>query len=416
MYTSDSHLETLLSEYLIKLNNWVGSNGWAGWDPYDIYNNKFGMWVGKRKTLIQKASGSIISQVNHRFPMHLRNWINVKPSVNAKAMGLFAEGYLKLEFSKKFQNILSVEKKYNSCFQWLDNNKIVKYGGIGWGYPFDWMSRIFIPKNTPTVVNSAIIGDAYWPKYKIFKDEKALSQCENICHFIVKGLNRSGYKDDGSFSFSYTPLDKFQVHNANLFGAEFIIRVGMETGQDEWVDAGLLATKFSLSEIRDDGTLNYWSYEQAKGVQQDTYHSGFEIRALSRIAILTELQEIKTVANAYFNTWITDYYSASGEPNYIRGQTDVIEVHSCAEAILCTTEFYRNGYISKSKYLKLIKNIMFSAKKLWVRNGKNKGYFASSIKNKTMTDIPYIRWGQAWMFNAISNSLTSLNENEVKNK
>jgi len=51
-----------------------------------------------------------------------------------------------------------------------------------------------------------------------------------------------------------------------------------------------------------------------------------------------------------------------------------------------------------------------------VRNGKNKGYFASSIKNKTMTDIPYIRWGQAWMFNAISNSLTSLNENEVKNK
>ncbi|MBW2003495.1 MAG: hypothetical protein JRI72_02625 [Deltaproteobacteria bacterium] len=300
--------EEAVYNYLTHLLCWLESNGWAGWDPYDIWDNRIGMWMAKRENICQRIANGLTSRAEEFFPVSLRKMLRVKPRVNAKAMGLFAAGFLQLEASGNVPCLINGEPGYTSCFRWLEKHKVVRFGGCGWGYPFDWRSRILIPKDTPTVVNSAIIGDAYWLKYKYHNDKEALFQCENICQFIMTGLNRCGYKEKGAFCFSYTPIDKFQVHNANLFGAEFLVRIGMETGRDDWVETGLAAANFSLSEIREDGTLNYWSNEQVEGLQQDTYHSGFEIRALDGIACLTGDKRFRKAADKYFRTWINDFF------------------------------------------------------------------------------------------------------------
>jgi hypothetical protein len=228
----------------------------------------------------------------------------------------------------------------------------------------------------------------------------------------VNGLNRSGHKDDGSFCFSYTPVDKFQVHNANLFGAEFLIRIGMETERDDWVETGLAAANFSLSEIREGGTLNYWSNEQAKGLQQDTYHSGFEIRALNSIACLTGIKKFRQAADNYFRTWLRDFFSKEGAPYLSRGQTDVIEVHSCAEALLCATKMFETGNLPRELFLIHVKGVSSAASKLWVKKAPDRGYFASKRHKpfgfEIKVDIPYIRWGQAWMFNALAMTQTAI--------
>ena len=398
--------------YLNQLFCWLENNGWAGWDPYDVYDNRIGMWMAKRENIAQRIVSGLTSRANDFFPLPLRKVLRVKPQINAKAMGLFAAGFLQLEASENAPRLINGEPGYMPCFRWLENHKVIRFGGCGWGYPFDWRSRILIPKNTPTVVNSAIIGDAYWLKYKYHGDREALSQCENICHFIVNGLNRSGHKHDGSFCFSYTPVDKFQVHNANLFGAEFLIRIGMETRRDDWVETGLSAANFSLSEIREDGTLNYWSNEQAKGLQQDTYHSGFEIRALNSIACLTGIKEFRQAADKYFRTWLRDFFSKDGVPCFSRAQTDVIEVHSCAEALLCAAKMFEAGNFSRELFLKHVKGVLSAVSKLWVKKAPDKGYFASKRYNQLgfniKVDIPYIRWGQAWMFLALSAVVATL--------
>ncbi len=115
----------------------------------------------------------------------------------------------------------------------------------------------------------------------------------------------------------------------------------------DWVEAGLAAANFSISEIREDGTLGYWSDEQAKGLQQDTYHSGFEIRALNGIACLTGNKVFRQAADKYFHTWLTDFFSKKGVPCLARRQTDTIEVHSCAEALLCSSKMFESGNFSK---------------------------------------------------------------------
>ena len=407
-------IEEYTYHYLNQLICWIENNGWAGWDPYDIWDNRIGMWIAKRENIIQRITNGLTSRANKLFPVSLRKMLRVEPQINSKAMGLFAAGFLQLEASENALHQMNGEPGYVSCFRWLENHKIVRFGGCGWGYPFNWRSRILIPKNTPTVVNSAIIGDAYWLKYKYHGDREALLQCENICQFIVTGINRSSYKDDGSFCFSYTPIDNFQVHNANLFGAEFLIRIGMETGNRDWVKTGLAAASFSLSEIREDGTLNYWSNEQSyDGLQQDTYHSGFEIRAFDGIARLTGDVKFRNAANRYFATWLKDFFSKEGIPCFVRGQHDCIEVHSCAESLLCAVKMFEGGNFSQELFLNHIRYVFnTAAKSLWVMDGRDKGYFAWMKRKrfgaKLKIKIPMMRWGQAWMFRALSATLNTI--------
>jgi len=407
-----------IRNYLNQLCNWLKKNGWAGWDPYDIYDNQIGMWIAKRENLVQRIASGVTSRANELCPNTLRKMLRVKPRINAKAMGLFAAGFLQLEASENTPRQIEGESGYLPCFRWLENHKVVQFGGCGWGYPFDWKSRVLIPRNTPTIVNSTIIGDAYWLRYKYHRDNESLSQCENICEFILNGLNRTGHKDDGLFCFSYTPVDKFQVHNANLFGAEFLIRVGIETGRDDWLETGLAAARFSLSEVLDDGTLNYWSNEQSKGVQQDTYHSGFEIRALNSIACLTGLQEFRQAADKYFSTWLRDYFTKDGSPCLTRMQTDVTEVHSLAESLLCITKMFESGNFSSEMFLKKVERIFPSADKLWVSEMPEQGYFASKRRKhlgcERNVNIPYIRWGQAWMFCALANVHKVLESEKIR--
>ncbi len=399
----------IIYSYISHLVCWLEINGWAGWDPYDIWDNQIGLWIAERDNFAQRVANYLVSRSNDLFPIALRRVLKVKKCVNAKAMGLFAAGFLILERVDAKNRTIKKESGYNPCFRWLNDHKVVRYGGCGWGYPFNWRTRVLIPRNTPTVVNSTIIGDAYWLKYKYHGDEEALSQCENICKFILEGLNRSGHKSDGTFCFSYTPLDKFQVHNANLFAAEFLIRIGKEIKRDAWVETGMSAGDFSLSEIREDGTLNYWSNEQSRDLHQDTYHSGFEIRALNSIAILTGTLKYRKAADNYFNTWLRDFFSEDGVPCFIRKQFDVVEVHSCAESLLCTARMFEADVLAKELFFHRIKKILSAISDLWVINSSENGYFASK-KRKLLgfditIDIPYIRWGQAWMFNSLATIL-----------
>jgi hypothetical protein len=415
VYGSCTALKVSLAYYMTQMFAWIEKNGWAGWDPYDVWETELGLWMlSERRGIVKRGASFFISVIEKLAPLLVRRILRVEPKINAKAMGLFAYSFLELEVVEGESRRIGGEPAYLSCFRWLERNRVDHYGGWGWGYPFDWQSRELIPRNTPTVVNSAIIGDAYWLLYCCHNDLKALQVCESICEFITKGLNRSPRAEDSSFCFSYTPVDHFQVHNANLFGAEFLVRIGTEVGRDEWVNIGLAAGRFSLKEIRSDGTLNYWSNEQdLDGLQQDAYHSGFEIRALDGIARATGDKEFRKAADRYFETWLRDFFSEDGVPSFIRGRHDIIEVHSCAESLLCAVEMHESGRLSKASLVEHVKRVLdATVNALWTQDGPEKGYFAWMRHKRygfnTKVDIPLMRWGEAWMFRALSAMLVAL--------
>lgn len=404
----------LLRLHIDGLVAWLQRNGWAGWDPYDVWDHPLGLWAAAHGSLPQRLAGGMLARVEEIFPLALRRVVGAEPRVNAKAMGLFAAAFLDLERVEGAPRRFGERPAADECFDWLDANRVPCGGGAGWGYPFDWRSRVLIPRNTPTAVTSAFVGHAYWLRHTRQGHPEALARCEEICRFLLGGLHRSPPGPDGSFCFSYTPVDRFEVHNANLLAAEFLVRIGRESGREDWVRTGVDAGRFALREIRPDGTLPYWSVAQSRGVQQDLYHSGFEIRMLDGIARATGREDFRAAADRYFETWLRMFFAADGTPTFLAGRPDVVEVHSCAEALLCAAALAgRPGLPADALPGHLGRSLEAAVRHLWVPSGAG-GYFAwinrPRYGTRLRTRIPLIRWGQAWMLRAMAAAALALRE------
>ena len=272
--TGAADIERICKELL----EWIERNGWYCYDPYDLRGTKIVLYLLRRKSAsAQKIARRVIAALE-RTPLAARKLLGVKRSINPKALGLLAAAYANLAEAKEEGVLVERAKR---CADWLLDNPSPGYSGLCWGYPFDWQSRVFIPNGTPSAVVSAVVGDGLWRLAVLTDENRYWDACGSVCEFMVNDLNIDR-PEPGKLCFSYTPIDRFHVHNANLFVAEFLARVGRKTGRGEYVDLAIQAGDYALSEQRADGSLSYWG--EAEGlpgrVQRDCYHSGFEIRAL----------------------------------------------------------------------------------------------------------------------------------------
>ena len=376
-----------------QLDAWISCNGWAGYDPYDLKG--IPLFLKGNPTFFEKAVKKVSLKVELFEPLLLRRIFRVEKKINAKAMGLFADGYMNLYRVTKKRSYL---EKAEEAVQWLDANYSVGYSGKCWGYPFDWQSRIFIPKGTPSSVVSATVGNAYWNFYKTTNEEKYLRICTNICNFFAQDLNIDRI-DRNKLCFSYTPLDGFHVHNANLFVAEFLIRLGKEIGSEQFIELGSKAVNYALSEQNEDGSICYWGKDQDNQCHIDHYHSGFEIRCLYSIWKCTRDKRIYRAVERYYRFYLINLFEDKTIPKLTPQNKYPINIHACAEALLCNATLVPD-FPSGREYL--------ANTARWIsKNMQDEtGYFYYMIRKlkgiEWKVRIPYIRWGQAWMLKGLS--------------
>jgi len=81
-----------IHESLMKLDHWVAQAGWKGYDTFDGLSSPYARFL----TLNQPLLKICWQQAVRRFPINLRPLLGIKPGMSTKAMGFFAQGYLKL--------------------------------------------------------------------------------------------------------------------------------------------------------------------------------------------------------------------------------------------------------------------------------------------------------------------------------
>jgi uncharacterized protein YyaL (SSP411 family) len=315
-------------------------------------------------------------------------------------MGLFARGYLDLYQATGKEEF---KEKALYCLEWLVKNPSPGYAGACWGYPFNWQSQVFIPLGTPSAVVSSVVGDAFWRAYEVLGDEGYLEICDRICQFFLKDLHIDEI-DQGCVCFSYTPGDDFHVHNANLFVAEFLTRVGLSLHQNDYVEWGRRAAEYALREQNPDGSLYYWGKVQNDHSPDhiDHYHSGFEIRSLYKIWKWTEDSRYLQAAEKYYRFYLENLISRQGGYTLPKMKPDAlypIDIHSCAESLLCNTtladDFEKARLLLPELSDWIIPNMQTDAG--WfiyrIEEGKN---------GERRVEIPYLRWGQAWSLHALT--------------
>jgi len=389
---------------IAKLDQWVSRNGWSGYDPYDVKEKK---WVihltskGNRNFAFAMIR-ELVFEFFYSFPVFSRKLLNIKPRIIPKAMALFSKSYLDLYISTRDKSYLD-KSKY--CLEWLIQNQSKTQNGFGWGYPFEWQSRKLVPKNTPNGIVTTAVGDAFWNWYKFTNDEKYLDYCIEICKFL-SSLPKDNISDH-ELCFSYTPIFINHVHNLNLFVSEFLLKVGKETNNQNWIDLSNKATNYTINNQREDGSFDYYGPPDKSTNFSDNYHTAYVIRMLHSIWKITHEEKTKKALDKCFSHYINNFFENSCIPKLLPDRKYRIDIHSCAESINCLSEL-SSLYPEASEIANNVVNWTIDTLQ------DSTGYFYYGILKSRILKIPfkskisYIRWGQAWMMKALSNNLITL--------
>ena len=134
-----------VSRVLDKLVRYVESEGYRGFDPYDVQNSPVS--IEKLPHLVQ----FLFTQLNKNSPINFRSVIGAQPYYNTKGMALFLQGYCnlyKLTSNKKYAN------KMHLLFNWLKNNTSQHSKNICWGFDYPYANRHgLVERGVPTIVH-----------------------------------------------------------------------------------------------------------------------------------------------------------------------------------------------------------------------------------------------------------------------
>jgi hypothetical protein len=390
-----------IQESLSGLTRWIEKSGFIGYDPYDIKEKTWVIWLTRQGSTYRFLAviRELVFELFYTFPVFSRKVFHVRPRTNAKAMGLLAASYLDL------YSILSDDKYLHlaeTCLTWLKKNAADLNTGMGWGYPFDWQSKMLIPAGTPNGIVTTAAGEAFWKHYQLFKDPESLDYCIRIGEFL-SALPVDQVQQD-QICFSYTPLFINHVHNLNLFVAEFLIKTGMATGNSAWAEMGNQAVNYTLSNQLESGAFDYNGPPEKLLEHYDHYHTGFVLRMLHSIWRLTGRMDVFTALEKCYAHYRSAFFENEVIPKLTPDKKYRIDIHSCAESVCCLCDL---STVYSDSLAQAERTLHWTIQNLQDRSG----YFYYGFLKSRFTGlpfkskIPYIRWGQAWMLRAFSSYL-----------
>jgi hypothetical protein len=368
---------------LEKLRSWVEAEEYRGYDPYDALNSPLLRSLGATG----RYSRMILTQTLKHLPFNLRPLLGIRRGHNPKALGLFLWGYGKLYALDGSGRHL---ERIDRLLDLLEETGSRGWSGSCWGYNFDWQSRAFyLPRWTPTIVNTSFIGHALLDVYRLTGKERALHLALSVRNFLLADLNRTGGRE--AFCFSYTPLDRTAIHNANLLGASLLIRLHRHCQEAPVREAALAALAHTLSFQREDGS---WPYaETSYQAVIDSFHTGFNLQALSWFLEEKEggerCREALERGKAYYRD---NFFLPDGGPKYYHDRAYPLDIHSSAQAIVY---FSRQGEECRDLTDRLVRWMIDSLQ-------DRRGYFYFRRTRFFTNRIPYMRWSQAWAFHALT--------------
>ena len=380
---------TLPVRVLNELDAWFESTGFAGWDPYDIRGNKRFSDITSIKPPATKRTpqGTALEAAARVWPHATRRFFGVKPHVNSKGMGLYVAAQVRLD-SIGFPEAMDRAKR---AVEWLVSNTAEGYPGSSWGYPFAWYSRVEIPAGTPSSTATVTVADALLDYAERTRDEQVLEVARGAVTFILDGLHLDEF-EDGSVCFAYTPYDRFHVYNSSLLCAEYLNRASRIFDEPEWAGLARRALDYVVNEQCDDGSFEYWGEDQRRASAIDNYHTGFVLRSLFAL----EQGGVSEASVPLEKGW--DYYRThlfdDGRPLQAPGARDVLNIHSCAESILCPAVLADRfeGALDLSR----------SAAEWTIGSMRNPdGTFIYGLRGSWREKMVYWRWSQAWMLRAL---------------
>ncbi|WP_369997310.1 delta-aminolevulinic acid dehydratase [Winogradskyella sp.] len=378
-----------------KLKTYCEAENFKGWDPYDGMNSKIFQalplkhWDLARLAWIQGFK---------RSPINFRKALLVPKEHNSKGVALFLLGYCRLyqaalNGKTDFGSQAELLKQIKQITQLLLDMKVETCSGACWGYNFDWQARrlFLFKKNTPTVVATAFAIEALAESYNITKDVKVLEVITSSADFVIKDLSRTPHKD--GFLFSYSIQDgNNTVINASLLGAKILSLVYGFTKDESYKKLAATAVKTACELQAEDGSWIYGLLPVQSWI--DSFHTGFNLDAIETYQQQTGDTSFQNYRDKGWQYYTDNFFEPDGKPKYYHNKTYPIDIHCPAQVIVTA---------SKLKQFQNHKELLEKTLNWTIDNMQSKkGYFYYQVKKGMSSKISYMRWSNAFMFNAMA--------------
>lgn len=394
----ETDINKVINSFL-KLRAYCLNEGFMGWDPYDGLNSK----VFSSLPLLKKSGflRLVMIQGFKRSPFNLRRAFMVPKEYNAKGIGLFLQGYCNLYETvvsrPDMESVLGSKEelilRINELAGILIGMKSEGYSGACWGYNFDWQARLefLFPKNTPTVVATAFCATALEHAAEITGEAEYLDVALSSSRFVLNDLHRTEL--GGGFLFSYSPLEgNDTVFNASLLGSKLLGMCYAHTGDRECLEAARASALACCGAQSGDGSWVYGTSPVQGWI--DSFHTGYNLDALTCYGETTGDRSFDDNIERGFGFYVDNFFEADGTPKYYHDRTYPIDIHCPGQLFVTLSRLDRFG-----KCRALADRVMN-----WtIANMQDgRGYFYYQLKKGLSSRIPYMRWSNAFMFNAMS--------------
>jgi len=384
----------MILQSLEKLRNYIESEHFKGYDPYDTLNSHVPFyWLGKWGPILAIQSQKI-------NPINIRQFFGIKKGYNPKAMGLFLHAYSILYAKTNKKEYLD---KADYFFEWLKENYSNGYSGYCWGYNFDWASPAkYLEAYTPSIVVTGFISKGIFEYYQITKDKKAFDVLQSVCDFILNDIPIT--EMEKGICFSYTPIKIDCCYNASILGAEIFAKVYSINKDKKLLVYAQKAIDFIIDKEKDTGFWNYSiDLESGRERKQIDFHQGYILESLCEFikysGIYNEKYNNALEKGAIF--YKNEQFFENGQSKWRLPKIYPIDIHNQSQGVITFSKL-NNLYPG---YLNFAKTIL----EWTIENMQDKiGYFYYQKNKFYLNKIPYMRWSQAWMMLALATLLIQI--------
>ena len=372
----------------LRLLAWCQERNWAGWDPYDALNSQLFQAL---PFLDAKWPRLVLTQALKRAPINLRPLLQVTPSQNPKALGLFLKAALKLGALGLIEHKGICEELANRIAQ-LRSPENSRWC---WGYSFAWQTRTrCVPRGAANLVCTTFVAESLLDYHEATGDALSLSMALSAAKYITEDLF---WTKNGAAAFGYPyPESRVPVHNANFLAAALLAR--LRAYSTDFVEVALQAARYSAGRQQPDGSWVYGEAENWRSI--DNFHTGFNLCALGRIGEYLETNEFEPALKRGYEFYLSRFFEVDGAPKYFHDRALPFDVHSAAQSVITLVQLGELGPESNSLVLKVLGWTLENL-------GDPQGFFYYQKRSWGRIRIPYMRWGQAWMLLALATFIES---------
>lgn len=383
----------------VTLRDYCEKEGFKGWDPYDGLNSRIFQAIPflKKSALCRLVT----IQGFKRSPINLRPLALVPKEYNAKGIGLFLQGYCNIykavNANLGLENKLGTKevllKRINELAELLILLQSKGYSGACWGYNFDWQARrlFLFPKYTPTVVATNFCATALMDAYEVTQNEDYLKIALSAANFVLGDLHRAEYNK--GFLFSYSPLKgNDTVFNASLLGSKLLACCYHYTSKKEYMEKARASVLACCNAQRDDGSWLYGMLPVQNWI--DSFHTGYNLDGLIAYEEQTGDNSFHVNIEKGFTFYIEYFFEKDGCPKYYHDRKYPIDIHCPGQLLITLCRLHR-----LNDYREFVEKVL----EWTIANMQDKrGYFYYQLKPGMSSKISYMRWSNAFMFNALS--------------